>query len=539
MPLIARPTPRAAAAGDPTRPQAHLPLPGLGTMFGLPVRLAGIVLAVTLTLICVVFALLLWSARVAERQKAETAATNLTSALTQHIARNVELYDETIKSIVAGLADPTVMSAAPAIRQRLLFDRVGSIPFVGSIVVEDEHGNVRLDSASLVPRTIDYADRAYFQAHRSRADLGLVVSEPVEAKSDHSWVVSLSRRVNKPDGSFGGVVSGTLRLDYFHVLFAHMNLGPKGSLTLSRTDGTILMREPFDAAQIGRVLRPGSLFQRLAEAPEGGDEMKSLIDGVDRLFHYQQVPNFPLVQFVALSIDDIYADWWRKAIEVAAVLAMALSIITLLALTLRHELRRRVSAEAALLALASEDGLTGLANRRRFDEVIGEELRRASRYGWPLTLMMVDVDHFKAYNDSLGHPAGDKALIAIAACLNGRTKRSGELAARYGGEEFAMVFPHMGAKDAVLMADLLLQDVLGLGLPNPGSSDNHLSISIGIASLIPAAGDGPGDLIEAADAALYTSKAEGRNRATLCETLEPGTLRPAWAAGAETEARRA
>lgn len=508
-------------------------------MFGMPVRLAGIVLAVTLSLICVVFGLLLWSARVAERQKAETAAANLTSALTEHIARNIELYDDTIKSIVAGVADPTVMSASPEIRHRLLFDRVASIPFVGSIIVEDEHGDVRFDSTSLVPRTINYADRSYFQAHRTHADLGLVISEPVESKLDHMWVVALSRRLNKPDGSFAGIVSGTLRLDYFHLLFAHMNLGARGSLALFRTDGTILMREPFDSAQIGRVLKPAQVFERLSEVPEGGDESKSPIDEVERLFHYKKVGQFPLVQFVAVSIDDIYADWWRKAIEVAAVLATALSIITLLALTLRHELRRRVKAEAALVALASEDGLTGLANRRRFDEVIGEELRRASRYRWPLTLMMIDADHFKRYNDRFGHLAGDHALIALAGCLAGRTHRSGDLAARYGGEEFALVFPHMGAKEAAIMADLLAQDVLNLGLLSPGSADNQLTISIGIASMIPQGGDQPADLIEAADAALYTSKAEGRNRATLCETLKPRTQPPAWAAGAEGQARRA
>lgn len=508
-------------------------------MFGVPVHLAGLVLAVTLVLISVVFGLLLWSARVAERQKAETSAANLTSALTQHIARTIELYDGTLKSIVAGLADPTVMSAAPEIRQRLLFDRVESLPFVGTIKFEDEHGDDRLDSLSIVPPSINYADRSYFQAHQSHPDLGLIISEPVESKLDHLWGVSLSRRVSKPDGSFGGVVSGTLRLDYFHLLFSHMNLGPKGSLTLLRTDGTILMREPFESAQIGRVLKSVKVFQRLAEVPEGGDESKSPIDGVDRLFHYQKVGKFPLVQFVAVSIDDIYADWWRKTIQVAAVLATALTIITLLALVLRHELRRRVRAEAALLALASEDGLTRLANRRRFDEVIGEELRRASRYRWPLTLMMVDADHFKRYNDRFGHLAGDHALIAIAACLAGRTQRSGDLAARYGGEEFALVFPHMGAKDAAIMADLLAQDVLGLGLPSPGSADNHLTISIGIASMIPQGDDEPADLIEAADAALYTSKAEGRNRATLCETLKPRTQPTAWSAGAEGQARRA
>lgn len=496
------------------------PIPSrLDKMFGVPVRWAGLLLAATLALICIAFALLLWNARIAERQKASTAASNLSAALTQDIARSIELYDLSIRGVIEVLGNPAVMSTTPDLRQLILFDRATAAPYLGSLRVLDEHGNARFESSALPPLPFNYADRSYFKAQASRPDLGLYVSEPFQTKADQEWVISLSRRVNKPDGSFGGVVAGSLRLQYFLRLFSRMKLGKGGSLTLFRNDGAIIMREPFDPALLGRVIKAPALFDRLAEAPEGEYEAKSLVDGVDRLYHYQQVGDLPLVQNVALSIEELYADWWRKAVEVSAVLATCCLIIITLAFFLRTELRRRLQAEDALVALAGEDPLTQLANRRRFDNVIDEEFRRAVRHAWPIALLIIDADHFKSYNDTFGHRAGDAALVALAECLRRRTQRSGNLAARYGGEEFAVVFPHTGSDDALRLAEAIRLDVLGLRLPAPGSSHSHFSVSLGIVSVTPVVGDSAADLIETADRALNTSKAEGRNRSTLRQSL--------------------
>lgn len=483
-------------------------------LLGLPARWTLVVLGATLLLICAAFSLLLWNARVAERQKASIAASNLSAAITQDIARNIELYDLSIQGVLEGLADPATMASSPAIRNRLLFDRSAAAPFLGSIIVLNEDGNVLLDSASVNPRSFNYTDREFFQTHKARADLGLFISAPYLSRTDREWVINLSRRVTKSDGSFGGVVAGTFRLEYFRRAFSRLKVGPNGSLTLVRTDGTVIMRDPYDPALLGQVKHNGRLFGLLAGAPEGEYEARSVLDGVDRLYHYQRVGSYQLVQLVGLSTDDIYAGWWPKAVAISAMLLAAMAIIVGLMLALRNELMGRIAAEAALVTMAREDALTGLANRRRFDEVLAEEIRRASRHGWPLALLMIDADHFKGYNDALGHVAGDAALVALSGCLQRRTSRSGELAARYGGEEFAVILPNLDDAEAFRLAELIRRDVLELDVPRVANAA-QFSVSIGVATKDSHDDTTPTRLIAAADEALYASKSDGRNRSTL------------------------
>ncbi len=495
-----------------SRPVSDQPRPAV---LGVPLGWMFAALAVALALICATASALLLDARDDARARASTAIANLSAAVTRDIARNVELYDLSIQGVLEGLAKPEVMAAPKPLRQLILFDRAASDPFLGSILVLDEHGDVAIDSRSVEPRSTDYADRDYFKAHAERADLGLYISRPIVARTDHQLVLGLSRRITRPDGSFGGVVVGTLRLDYLRQLCGHMKLGPGGSLTLFRTDGTILMREPFDPQVVGRVYGPTLLFDHLKQAPEGEYMAQSVVDRVLRLYHYQRVGDLPLVQNVAMSVADVDADWRGKAVWTAAALGACCAIILLLAVALRRELRRRAEAEATLVALSEEDRLTGLANRRRFDAALASEWRRAARLGGPVALLMVDADLFKSFNDSLGHLAGDAVLAALGRCLAGRARRPGDVAARYGGEEFAVVLPDMAGPDAMRIAETIRREVLDLKIDHPGSTWRKVSVSIGVASLRPSPDQSPADLIAAADAALYASKAAGRNRSTL------------------------
>lgn len=168
-----------------------------------------------------------------------------------------------------------------------------------------------------------------------------------------------------------------------------------------------------------------------------------------------------------------------------------------------------------LARLSSQDGLTGLANRRRFDEVLDKECRRAKREQAALSLLMIDVDFFKKYNDAYGHQAGDECLRRIATVLTEVTRRPGDVAARYGGEEFALVLPHTGDEGARVVADALRGAVAALSLPHSGSSvAPHVTLSVGIVTATPGHALSPEQLIERADAALYQSKREGRNRSS-------------------------
>ncbi len=484
-------------------------------ILGFPLRWMMTALVVAVALICGAVFKLLLDARDGDRARASTEIANLSEAVTRDIARNLDLYDLSIQGVLEGLGNPAVMASPKPLRQLILFDRAASAPFLGALLVLDEHGDVIIDSSSVTPRALNYADRDYFKIHAEHPDQGLYVSRPMQSKTDGRLVVGLSRRVNKPDGSFGGIVLGTLRVDYFHQLFERLNLGARGSLTLFRTDGAMVMREPYDPNLIGKQFGPVVLMQHLAKAREGEFEAQSVIDGVTRLFHYQQVGDYPLVQNVALSVDDVDADWRAKAVWASAVMGVCCGTIILLGLALRRELDKRAEAEAALTTLAEEDRLTGLANRRRFDGALAAEWRRVARLGGSLSLLMVDADLFKSYNDSLGHLAGDAALATLGHCLGRWAQRPGDVAARYGGEEFALILPHTTAVDAMRLAEVIRHDVLNLKIDHPASPWRRLSVSIGVASVRPHLGRSPTLLVAEADMALYTSKAEGRNRTTL------------------------
>jgi diguanylate cyclase (GGDEF)-like protein/PAS domain S-box-containing protein len=181
------------------------------------------------------------------------------------------------------------------------------------------------------------------------------------------------------------------------------------------------------------------------------------------------------------------------------------------------------NANHRLQLMASEDGLTGLANRRQFDEILDSEFRRTSRSGAPLGLLMIDVDCFKAYNDRYGHPAGDRCLKDIAHALKEVAGRPGDLVARYGGEEIAIILPDTPAEGAVTIAERARAAVGALAIPHLGNlAATTVTISIGAATLTDACPfAGPDDLVRAADRALYQAKQTGRDRVWLAEDTEP------------------
>lgn len=168
-------------------------------------------------------------------------------------------------------------------------------------------------------------------------------------------------------------------------------------------------------------------------------------------------------------------------------------------------------ANAELALLSSTDALTGLANRRHFDRILVDEIARAARTRQPLALLIADVDHFKAFNDALGHPAGDVCLQRIAAVLLEHGRRAGELAARLGGEEFALLTP-MEAGAAFELAERIRADVWLSAMAHPGVLAGQVSISFGVASVVPPEGGMAATVLLAkADHALYQAKARGRN----------------------------
>lgn len=178
------------------------------------------------------------------------------------------------------------------------------------------------------------------------------------------------------------------------------------------------------------------------------------------------------------------------------------------------------SARQSLQAEAVRDKLTGIPNRRSFDATLEREWRRAQRLKAPLSLIMIDVDYFKKYNDRYGHQAGDDCLARVAKALAGGPRRAGDLVARYGGEEFVALLFHTPRDDALTVAEGMRRSVEALGIPHEDGPARIATASLGGATCIPGQEDLPETLLRAADKALYQAKASGRNRV-------------AWAAGEE------
>ncbi|MCW2286143.1 diguanylate cyclase (GGDEF)-like protein [Rhodoblastus acidophilus] len=186
-----------------------------------------------------------------------------------------------------------------------------------------------------------------------------------------------------------------------------------------------------------------------------------------------------------------------------------------------RDLTAMKAAEAQLRNLAGLDGLTGLPNRRTFNDTLAREWGRASRAGEPLSLLMIDIDHFKQYNDEFGHAGGDECLAAVAKIIAGSVRRDADLAARYGGEEFAVVLPSTDIDGAMTVAESLRRNIEEREIRHPGNSASpFVTASIGAASVVHPQNDCADGIIVDADQGLYKAKRLGRNRVCAFEQRE-------------------
>jgi diguanylate cyclase (GGDEF)-like protein len=441
-------------------------------------------------------------------------ARNIATLAEQGIARDIELYHLSLQAVLDGITDPDVMAQLPRLRQITLFDRSTTAQGLGALVVLDADGSIVLDSLATPVRRGNFGDREYFRIHRDAGrDIGLYISRPFKARLQGSiWSMSLSRRVTRADGSFGGIVSGTVKLDYIRQRFETVHLGTEGVITLFRDDGIVLARNLGGDDLIGRDLSSAPLFQYSKNGSSGSFWATAQSDGISRFYAFRRVANLPLLVTVGLSETEVLAGWYNKIKMLSVVyVVMAASILALVALFV-SELRRRETAERAQATLARQDNLTGLANRRGFNEALEREWQRAIRERKPLSLVMIDIDNFKRFNDSLGHPEGDRVLAAVAAAVRRTVQRPADLAARYGGEELAVLLPDTDAKGARRIAEMVLMNVRRLDEPHPSSEYGIVTVSVGVATTLPAQGVESASLITLADAALYDAKQSGRNQ---------------------------
>ncbi|AIO68803.1 diguanylate cyclase domain protein [Burkholderia oklahomensis] len=470
--------------------------------------------ALLLTLIWLFCARVLYESREDAYQRATENANNLVLLLERDIARNIELYDLSLQAVVDGVNDPRIMALDPAIRSKVLFDRAATGKYLGTIYVMNERGDIVLDSHFPKPPPVaNFAYRDYFVYQRDHPAGGLYISKPYAARLRHgALTVALSRRITRPDGSFGGIVAGTLSIDYFRALLDGLSVGPDGTAAIFETNGLMIARLPFDTKMVGRSIANSALYANATAHDEGAFTGVASIDGVRRLYVYKRLPGLPIVVDVSPAERHVFVQWHIRAQRLGVLmLVFGVVIVTGTAL-LSRELRWRRHAELRLQRLARTDALTGLGNRRAFDENLRREWARALRSSRPLSLLFVDIDQFKNYNDCYGHQAGDDVLREVARCLALNVRRAADDVSRYGGEEFVITLPDTDAKSASAIAEHLRRAVYDLDIEHEKSPYRRVTVSIGLVTSHDNAMHSDTALVKMADAALYQAKSTGRNR---------------------------
>jgi diguanylate cyclase (GGDEF)-like protein len=481
-------------------------------------RLIDVALVAALGLLALGFFMLVQTRRDTWKQ-AEMASTNLTKALSADIARNLALLDLSIVGAIEALQTPGLELATPGVRKHALFDRSASAEGLQALAIFDAAGNMRETSSEHTPAKLNIATQRHFTVHQSDPNAGLFVSVPFKMQTvKGDWAIALSRRLTDSEGRFAGIVSASLNIDFFHHLFKKLHVGANGSIAFVRDDGELIARYPMRENDLGRNFSQGQNFQPIMDNMNGLVVARAQVDGIDRLYSVARIGSLPLVISVNRSIDDIYADWRLRALIIGSVLLILSASVIGCCSLFRRELRHRQSLEQELrrsaerlAVVAATDSLTGLASRRALDIGYLVQWRRASRGEQSLGVLLLDIDHFKQFNDLYGHVAGDDVLRSVADCMKSQVLRPGDLIGRYGGEEFMVVLPNTDQQGAMNVAERIRMAIAGMKIPHAASAFGHVSASVGVAVTRPTLGLQSKDLVSAADKALYDAKNAGRD----------------------------
>ncbi|HGY9626627.1 sensor domain-containing diguanylate cyclase [Pseudomonas putida] len=463
---------------------------------------------------------------------AEDAVINLARATAQHAEDAIRQVDAISAALAERLEGDGFANLDRPRLHALLKQQKAIMPQLHGLFVYDAEGRWVVTDQASTPKHANNADRDYFIYHRTHTGRGVRIGSVVRSRSTGDLVIPISRRLDHPDGRFAGVLLGTIKVDWFVRYYGDFKIDERGALVLAKRDGTILVRRPFVEQVVGRSLADSEIFRNhLPYADQGVAEAVAVVDGTPRLYAYRALSSYPLVVEAGLSRESILAPWRHDMLKSVAVLLLLLVGLATFGWVVLRQLRERIVIERALhqahqtlKSLALTDSLTGLGNRRRLDGVFDAEIRRARRQGYPLALVMMDLDYFKAYNDRYGHPGGDQCLRRVGEVLRHALKRPGDLAVRYGGEEFTLLLPNTDAQGAVAIVQEILALLRRQMIEHAGSPLGHVTASAGIAVGYPGPETiTPENLMATADSALYEAKRQGRDRYQLATGALTGT----------------
>ena len=498
------------------------------------------------------------------RTKQIALAAEEYATITQHSA---ETQREVISSVETMLKSAAYIRASSGIGRSCEILRASlptNLPWIRSIMLVSKEGVVQCSTLN-IQVGMNIGDRDYFRKAQHTRDF--VFSDYLFGKTNNRPIMMAAYPVAAINPEEDAVAVAGMNLDWLSKIMAKLGGRPGISSVLIDSTGVVLAAPPDQASMIGQPLDNVPLlsaiaYKALSSNSETGTISFTASDGSRRAISFARIPGTLSRLIVSIDEAKVTATINReirtaylqlgfvclfvllgaligaekliiKPIEVMTGMArrfgegdssarvsrdrlpaefMPLArAFNAMAARLSQRERELVATNDRLTVMASIDMLSGLANRRGFQSRLDFEWMKAQQFNSELSLLMIDVDHFKLYNDTYGHPEGDTCLTRLGEALAGIAAGTMGFAGRYGGEEFCLLLPNTGPTKALEIGETVRAAVQDLGMPHITSSHQTVTVSVGVAATLPSDAQSPGDLVEAADAALYAAKHRGRN----------------------------
>ena len=495
------------------------------TLKRLPLRKAAVLfIAVVCLSLCGLLYLQLEQSRRHDLALAQVASSNLTRAMAQQAEDTFMQADLVLTSLADWIqADGFGAPQKPRL-QKTFARRVQALNQLHGIFLFDQKGQWVVTSFEDLPRGPGVADREYFKFHQQNVSSLAHIGPAIRSRENGEWIIPISKRVNDKNGNFQGVLLAGIKMAYFDQFFKSFSIDDNGSMFLGvdrrNAAGATAVCGIADWHVTGqeRDLSRNCCPTR-PPATRCSARWSMVLCGCmatvsSTLIRWSCLPPRPGIRFSRIGTTRRFAP--------AVIVALVVLGVGLFGWVFLHQVRvgERVEADLrkakeALKLIATHDSLTGLANRRLFEGALDIEFGRGARQSSSLSLIMLDIDYFKRYNDAYGHVAGDHCLAEVARAVKGCCHRKADLAVRYGGEEFAVLLPDTDIHGAMVIAEQIRRSVMDKNIIHSGSPTGFVTVSLGCYSFVPTGRDSMEVFIERADAALYQAKHSGRNRSAV------------------------